>query len=172
MLRAGAEPGDEQDRDQRRIAADERRKTIAEPGERGPGGEHQRRAEPLAQQAGGNLEARHGAGEHAAQQADRRVAQAELRLPDRQHHVDQVGVAVVQRVRAAGDADRAAFLAARSRVRLDDGAHAAPGRRSTKPDPMNDITSSPFWLVPVLRANTRPQPGRLCEARFSAISDA
>ena len=64
MLRARAEPGDQQDRDQRQIAADQRREAVAEPGERGAGREHQRHAEPLAQQAGGDLEARHGAGEH------------------------------------------------------------------------------------------------------------
>ena len=66
---------------------------------------------PLGQQPGGNLEARHGAGEEAAQQAELRIAEPELRLPDRQQHVDEIGVAVVQRVRAAGDAGGAALVA-------------------------------------------------------------
>ena len=122
---------------------------------------------------GRDLEARHRAGEHAAQRADRRIAQAELRLPDRQHHDDEIGVAVVQRMRAARGTHRAPLFAARAfRGRaIGGGAHAAPGRRSTKPEPMNESTGSPFWFVPVLRANTMPQPGRVLVTRFSTTSE-
>ena len=146
MLRAGAEPDQKQHRDQRPEAAGEQRKTIRKSRKRRAARQHQRRADPLAQQAGGDLEARHRAGEHAAQRADRRIAQAELRLPDRQHDDHEVGVAVVQRMRAAGDTHRAPLFAARAfRGRaIGGGAHAAPGRRSTKPEPMNESTCSPF----------------------------
>ena len=146
MLRARAEPDQKQHRDQRPETAGEQRQTIGKSRERRPAGEHQRRAEPLAQHAGGDLEARHRAGEHAAQRADRRIAQPELRLPDRQHHDHEIGVAVVQRMRAAGDTHRAPLFAApafRGRA-IGGGAHAAPGRRSTKPEPMKESTVSPF----------------------------
>ena len=58
---------------------------------------------------GRDLEACQGAAVHRAQQADRGVAQAELGLPDRQSSPDEIRVGVVQRVRAAGHAERAAF---------------------------------------------------------------
>ena len=52
------------------------------------------------------MQARHGASVDHAQHADRGVTQAELGLPDRQADPDQIRIAVMQRVRAAGDAER------------------------------------------------------------------
>ena len=55
---------------------------------------------------GRDLQARHGAGVDHAQHADGGVTQPELGLPDRQSDPDQIRIAVMQRVRAAGDAER------------------------------------------------------------------
>src|SRR5262249_52589048 len=90
----------------------------------------------------------HGAGEQPAQQPELGVAEPELLLPDRQHDVDQIGIAVVQRVRAA---------------RL---------LRSTKALLMNEITGSPRWFTPTLRTKMMPQPGRLFKGRISTTSVA
>jgi hypothetical protein len=80
-------------------------------------------------------------------------------LPDRQHDQDQVGVAVVQRVRAAGDTGGTALVApGRERPRLErrlaGDAHAGSrplSRHSTNELLMNGITGSPCWFTPVLR---------------------
>jgi hypothetical protein len=45
-----------------------------------------------------------------AQQADRRIVQAELGLPDRQGDPDKIGISVMQDMRATGDAQRAPFV--------------------------------------------------------------
>jgi hypothetical protein len=62
-----------------------------------PVGDHTRR----------HLEAGHRADVKRAQQADRRVVEPELRLPQRQQHVEQIGVPVMQHMRATGDRHRA-----------------------------------------------------------------
>src|SRR5207302_10190744 len=98
MLRAGAKPADEQRDDQHREPRTRARKAIAEPGEGGAEREHSRRAKPFGQQPGWNLEARHGADENAAQEAELGVAETELRPPRRQQDIDEVGIAVVQRM--------------------------------------------------------------------------
>src|SRR5262249_44046641 len=111
--------------------------------------------------------------EQRGQQPELRIAKPELLLPDRQHDVDQIGVAVVQRMRAAGDAGGAAFVAlSRQRVRL---AHRLAGDahgdcgsrslRSTKALLTNEITGSPRWFTPVLRQKIIPQPGRPGKSR-------
>ena len=113
MLRAGAEPADDQRERQHDEPGARAGDQVAAAGERGAGREHARGAEPFGQQPGRDLERRQRAGEQAAQDADRRIGEIELALPDRQQHVDEVGVAVVQRMRAAGDAERAALSCVR-----------------------------------------------------------
>src|SRR5262249_48932196 len=148
------------------------------PGPRERRAERQYRCGPeaLGDQPGGNLEAGHGAGEQPAQQPELGVAEPELLLPDRQHDVDQIGIAVVQRVRAAGDAGGAAPLApGRERRRLAGDAHDSCGSRllrSTKALLMNEITGSPRWFTPTLRTKMMPQPGRLFKGRISTTSVA
>src|SRR5262245_37707454 len=178
MLGAGAEPAEEQGDDEQAEARARAGEAIAGADERGAERQHRRRAEPLGDEPGGNLEAGHGAGEQSAQQPELRIAEPELLLPDRQHDVDQTAVAVMQRMRAAGDAGGAAFVAlGRRRVRLahrlaGDGHDACDSRslRSTKALLMNEITASPRWFTPVLRTKIMPQPGRLASGRISTTS--
>ena len=65
------------------------------------------RVAPMLKEARRYLEQRQRAGEQAAQHADLGIGEAELRLPDRQHHIDEVGIAVMGRMRPAGDRQRA-----------------------------------------------------------------
>ena len=111
MLGAGAEPADEQRGHQHGEAGAGAGQAIAEAGERGAEREHRGGAQPFGHQACRNLEARHGAGEQAAQQPELGIAEPELPLPDRQQDVDEIGVAVVQRVRPAGDGGGAPLVA-------------------------------------------------------------
>src|SRR5262245_32839345 len=178
MLSAGAEPADEQRDDEQAEARARAGKAIAGAGERGAERQHRRRAEALGDEPGGNLEAGHGAGEQPAQQPELRIAKPEFFLPDRQHDVDQIGVAVVQRMRGAGDAGGAAFVALdRQRVRLAHrlagDAHDACGSRSLRSTNallLTEITGSPRWFTPVLRTNIMPQPGRLDKGCISTTS--
>ena len=107
MLGAGAGAGDEQRGAEPDAPPDEPGERVAERRRarcRAPA----RRGRRTARRAGRQgLQRRHGAGEKPAQQRERAVAKAEFGLPDRQQHVDQVGVAVVQRMRGAGDRERA-----------------------------------------------------------------
>ena len=177
MLRARAKPADQQREHQRREARRWRRPadSRARPARcraRAPAAAPSR----SASSAGRNLQARHGAGVAGAQQPERRIAEAELGLPDRQHHVDQIGVAVVQRMRAAGHADRAALLglaatalagAAAARLRRSCGARAALDEsHADEGDHRLALLVDPG----VARTMIRPQPGRLLEARVSTIS--
>ena len=171
-------PADEQ-RDHEQAEARARAgETIAGADERRAERQHRRRAHALGDEPGGNLEAGHGAGEQPAQQPELGVTKPELLLPDRQHDVDQIGVAVMQRMRGAGDAGGAALVTlGRQRVRLAHrlagDAHDARGSRSlrsTKALLMNEITASPRWFTPVLRTKIMPQPGRLSSGRISTTS--
>ena len=85
---------------------------IADAGERGAGGQQRRAADPLGEQAGGHLKPGHRPGIERAQDADLGIAEAELRLPQRQQHIEQVGKAVMQRMGAAGDRHRPPLPAA------------------------------------------------------------
>src|SRR5262245_19911015 len=180
MLGAGAEPADEQrDHEQRQTRA-RAGEAVAGASERGAERQHRSRAQALGEEGGGNLERGHGAGEQPAQQAEFGIAEPELPLPDRQHDEDHVGVAVVQRVRAAGDAG-GAMLGALSRKRLhlerrltgDAHAGSCPlSRRSTNMLLTNEITGSPRWFTPVLRTKMMPQAGRLFKGRVSTTSVA
>ena len=88
-------------------------------------------------------------------------------LPDRQHDIDQVGIAVVQRMRAAGHAERAPLVALRAAGRSG---HGDFSRRSTKVVLTSESTSSPCWLTPVERNVISPACGRLPDRRNSITS--
>ena len=60
---------------------------------------------------GGDLQTCQGAAVDRAQQADHRVAQAELGLPDREGDPDEIGIAVMQHMCAAGNTQCAPFTA-------------------------------------------------------------
>src|SRR5262245_18272164 len=180
MLNAGAEAADEQGRHQKPEARARAGQAIAGAGERRAERQHWRRAEALGDEPGGNLQAGHGAGEQGAQQPELGIAELELLLPDRQHDVDEISVAVVQCMRAARDAGGAALVAlGRQRGQLahrfaGDAHDACDPRflRSTKALLMKEITGSPRWFTPVLRTRMMPQPGRLFKDRASITSVA
>ncbi len=167
MLGAGPEPAEEQRRHEQAEAGAGAGQAIADAGERGAQRQHRRGAEALGNQPGGNLEARHGAGKEPAQQAELGIAKSELLLPDRHHHVDQIGVAVVQRVRAAGDACGSPLLAPHCRrVRIDiarnghdpycdPGADVVPARgRLTSADPQATRASSAGSSVSIFASDS------------------
>jgi len=106
MLRARSRARDRQRHAQADQAAGEPGERVAPGRQRGAEGENDAPAHPLRQPAGGQLECGHGAGIEAAEDGQHREAQAEFGLPDRQQDVDQVGVAVVQGMRRAGDRQR------------------------------------------------------------------
>ena len=116
MLRAGADAGEQERTDQHRKTRAHAGEAIADTGERGAEREHDRGAKSLGEVAGRNLQRRHGAGEHAAQHAERGIGQGEFGLPQRQHDVDEIGIAVVQRVRDTGNTGGAPLLARHSRL--------------------------------------------------------
>ena len=88
----------------------------ADAGERGAERQHDGHAKPFCQPPGRNLQTGKRQREHGLHQPEHGIAEAELALPDRQHYVDEVGVAVVQRVRAAGNAHGAPLFADRDRA--------------------------------------------------------
>src|SRR5258708_30079835 len=167
MLDARAEAADEQGHDEEAKARARASEARAGAGEGRTERQHRRGAETLGNQPGGNLESCHGAGEQPAQQSEFCVAEPELLLPNRQHDVDQVSVAVVQGMRTAGDTGGAALLAlGRRRVWLAQrpagDAHdpcGPPPRHPTKTLLMNDITAPPCWFTPVLQTEIMPPPG-------------
>ena len=111
MLRARAHAADEERDDQEPEAGARAGQAVAGAGKRGAEREHRGRTQAFGDEPGGNLQAGHGAGEQRAQQPELGIAEPELLLPDRQHDIDQVGIAVVQRMRTAGDAGGAALVA-------------------------------------------------------------
>src|SRR5215470_9933354 len=113
MRSAGAEPADNERHKQKRKARARASETIAKPRQRSPAGQYDRRAQTFSNEPGGDLKRRHGAGEQTAHQAKLAIAEPEFGLPDRQHHDDEIGVAVMQGMRAAGDTSGAALFAPR-----------------------------------------------------------
>ena len=186
MLGARAESADEQSDQQQAETGAQADQTVSEARERRSERQHRGRAEPLRQVARRNLEARHRAGIEPAQHSKLGIAQAEIALPQRQHDVDQIGVAVMQCMRAARHAGGAPFLALGiaigSLVHRGQIAHRArfagdrhvggtsTERRSTKAVLTNDTTTSPCWFLPVLSDVTNPQPGHFGNVRFSITS--
>jgi len=109
MLSARAEAADHESSRQHDETGADASDQIAEPRERGAEREHQGTAETLGQHAGRQLEAGHRAGIERPQCAHFGIAETELRLPQWQEHIEQVGEAVMQRMRSAGDRHCAAF---------------------------------------------------------------
>ncbi len=113
VLHAGAKAADHQRGEQHPEpdagAGDE----IADPGQRGAEAEDQRPTKALGDRPGRDLEPGHRPDIERAQQTNRGVVEAELRLPQRQQHVEQIGIAVVQDMGAAGDAPSCAAPARR-----------------------------------------------------------
>ena len=143
MLGAGAKPADRERDKQRRKTSAGAGQAIAESGQRSAKRQHRGGAEPLRQKRSRNLHARHRAGEDGAQQAERRVGQAEFGLPKRQHDVDQIGVAVVQRVSGARDGGGAPLVA---------GQLSGTGRKY--------VPGQPAHKSPSINYPPKPTPGR------------
>jgi hypothetical protein len=95
MLDARAKATDEQGYHEEAEASARAGKAITGSGERRAERQHRCGAEPLGDQSRGNLESGHRAGKQAAQQPELRVAEPELLLPDRQHDVDEISIAVM-----------------------------------------------------------------------------
>src|SRR5262245_49863833 len=174
MLGTGAEPTDEQGSYQKCDTVAEAGQDITQSGKHGAEGEDRRRTETCGQKARRDLKAGQRARKHGLHESERGEAEPEFTLPDRQQNVDEVGISVMQRMRAAGDAQRAPLLGF-SRRRdlfdaLDGGAHVSHDRRPTKLVLTNDIITSPFWFTPVDRNVNSPCRGRLRETRVSITS--
>src|SRR6478752_9385090 len=118
MLSTCAEAADEQRDDQTSDSTAETGKYVAKPCERGAEREHRRGTETFSHKTRRNLEACERAGKDRSHQAERRKTEAEFALPDRQHHVDEIGVPVMQRMRTAGNAESTPLCGLRrSRIR-------------------------------------------------------
>src|SRR5215211_8641511 len=111
MLGAGAKPADEQRDHQQAEAGARACEAITDTSECGAERKYGGGTEPFRQKSGGNLKARHGANEDAAQRAKLGIAESEFRLPDWQQDVENIGIAVMQCVRAASNRRRPAFVA-------------------------------------------------------------
>ncbi len=111
MLGARPKSADEQPDEQQSESGAQSDQAISEARERRSERQHYGSAEPLREITRRNLEARHRAGIEPAQHSKLRVTQAEVALPQRQHNVDQIGVAVMQGMRAARHAGSTPFLA-------------------------------------------------------------
>ena len=83
------------------------------------------------------------AGKDRTHQTERRIAKSEFGLPDRQHQIDQIGVAVMQHMRAARHAQGVTFFGLGG-AGSGDGGHGFSRRRSTKAVLMNEITGAAF----------------------------
>src|SRR5215510_12659108 len=142
MLRTRAKAADEKRNNQSDDTTAQPGKNIAKTGQRRAEGKHGGSTKTFGEKARGNLKAGKRAGEHCFHEPKRGKAETEFGLPDRQHHIDEIGIAVVQRMRAAGDPERAAFIVLGARGRGGNG-HLFTGRRSTKVVLTKDITSSP-----------------------------
>src|SRR5690242_9235246 len=169
MLGTGAKSTDEKCQHQCENAATQAGENIAESGKRGPERENDGRAKPFSQKARRNLKPGQRAGKYGLHQAKRGKSEAKFGLPDRQHHIDQVCIAVMQRMGATGHAKCATFFLLGAGGRYS-GGHGFIGRRSTKVVLTNVITDSPRWLTPVDRILSSPRPGRLCDTRASTTS--
>ena len=107
MLRTCAEAANKQGRDENRDAGAETGKHVAEPCERSTERQDRRGTETFGHKARRNLEASQRSGKNRSHQPERGKAETELALPDRQHDVNEIGVPIMQGVRAAGNAESA-----------------------------------------------------------------
>src|SRR5215813_954601 len=104
MLGAGTEPADEQGRHKQNNVGAETGKDVTETGKRRAESEDTRRPEPFSQNASRNLESGQRAGKHSVHEPKGGKTEPKFALPDRQHHVDEISVPVVQRMCPARDA--------------------------------------------------------------------
>ncbi len=108
MLRAAAEPGQDQPGDHAVERAAEARQRVAAGDQQRAEGQHADAAETLGQHAGRDLAGGHGAGIAGLEGTDGAVAQPELRLQQRVEDVQEIGETVMQGMRAAADGEGAA----------------------------------------------------------------
>ncbi len=144
MLAAGAEAGHHEAGEQGDEAAGQAGDQEAESGDRGARHQQPRLAAALREDARGHLEGGHAPGVERLEQPDLREAQAELGRPHRQEHVQDVGEAVVDEVRPAGDGEDGAGAAIhRPRLfHIRDGAGKCPraGQRGWRTSIRNIMT--------------------------------
>src|SRR5581483_10805408 len=101
VLDAGAQPGEQQDAEERPEAPGSGDGHVAGGGERRAGGEEPPLAHPLGQHARRHLEESHAARVRGPGRADLGEGQPELARPQRQEDVEEVGEGVVEEVGAA-----------------------------------------------------------------------
>ena len=107
MLRAGPRARESERDTKPKQPAGKTGQSIAKRGKCRTKRQNHSTANSFGEAANGNLQSRHRTGVEASHQAKYAVAEGELSLPDRQQHVDQVGIPVVQGVREARDDERA-----------------------------------------------------------------
>ncbi len=100
MLNAGAQTAKRQTGDKANEAAAPADEEIAGRRRRCTGGEQKTFADAFREEAGGDLQTGHDPGIDSLEKTYLRQCQAELGLPNRQQHVEKIGEAVVQNVRA------------------------------------------------------------------------
>ena len=105
MLDAGAEPGGQQQQEERGKAPGPAGRHEAERRQQRAAGQQPALAEALGQEPGGNLERRHPARVGGADQADLGERQPELLGPQREEHVEGFREPVVQEVDGRGGAE-------------------------------------------------------------------
>lgn len=107
MLRARTGARNRQCRAQAEQAAGASRKRVTAPRQRGAQREHDAAVDAFSQPARGKLQDGHRARVTRAKDRERGISQTEFGLPDRQQHIDQIAVAVVQRMRRSRKDERA-----------------------------------------------------------------
>ena len=159
MLRARAHAADKERNGQEPETGARAGQAVAGAGKRSSEREHRGRTQTFGDEPRGNLQAGHGAGEQRAQQPELGKAQPELPLPDRQHHINEVGIAVVQRVGAAADGGGAALVALERKPAL--AVHRRIEHRLARDTHLAVLMSqhsSRTTHVAALMASARPRP--------------
>ena len=148
MLDAGAEPGQHEAGEQRGEAARESGGEEAEGGDRGARGEEPRLAPALREDPRGDLKGGHAPAVYRPEQAHLAVGQAELRGPDREQEIDDVGEAVVHEVDGGGGGEHRAGASARGDLlpRRDRGGQ--PGRAFPGAHARRLAARGPAWSAP------------------------
>src|SRR5206468_7959931 len=107
-------------------------------------------------------------------QSDRRIAQGELGLPDREQDIDEIGIAVVERVHGKRDAHRPPLVLRRGGPVLACSRGREwrfenhRGRRGANNEPEQENSGSSVWLrkctTPRLRSTTSSQGNFVTES--------